>query len=507
MKSRLHSSLATHALLLGFINAGFVLLLGLIMMGTAYHRDLLDFMQAPVRDRILAVSRKIALDLFENDSESWDSLLKREAEGTPFRFVLLDSEGRPIAGEHGEVPASVLRFARSGKTELSYSPRYNQLDRPDRQYSRDNVLLQRDGKTKVYWAGVHVLIHYMDENMYGHGTLIWEFPALWTNSYFFNFWPYILLLGGSLALTMLLWLPAMGMLLRRISRLTNATREIAKGNFNTPLPAVTHHDEIGELTQSIASMARQISSLVHQQQRFVSDAAHELCSPVSRLQIAMELLQGEQRDTAESTLARQQREQRFNDLSEEVQQISELIQDLLYYSRARNGRLPLQSKRMNVGNMIRSTIDREGLTDRVWLEVPENIEINVPEAQVRRAVANLLRNACQHGGGKSLEASSYQDDRGVHIIVRDAGPGLPEEELEAVFAPFYRVEYARTRHTGGTGLGLAIVKSSVEACGGVVTCRNRRPHGLEVEVLLPGPPLRAPRLPVETQVKETATSL
>lgn len=113
----------------------------------------------------------------------------------------------------------------------------------------------------------------------------------------------------------------------RVTQLTSATREIARGNFETTLPTVSN-DEIGQLTESIAMMSRQISGLVHQQQRFVSDAAHEITSPVSRLQIALELLQREQSVPLES---KEERELHLAKLAEDVLQMSELVQDLLYY--------------------------------------------------------------------------------------------------------------------------------------------------------------------------------
>jgi two-component system, OmpR family, sensor histidine kinase CpxA len=69
-------------------------------------------------------------------------------------------------------------------------------------------------------------------------------------------------------------------------------------------------------------------------------------------------------------------------------------------------------------------------------------------------------------------------------VVADRGPGLPEQELEQVFTPFYRLDAARTRETGGAGLGLAIVRTCVEACGGTVVCRNGNAGGLEVVIRL-----------------------
>ena len=87
---------------------------------------------------------------------------------------------------------------------------------------------------------------------------------------------------------------------------------------------------------------------------------------------------------------------------------------------------------------------------------------------------------CERGiGGLPL-----QNADGVLITVSDCGPGLPPDELDRVFTPFYRLDASRNRSTGGAGLGLAIVKSCVEASGGTVQCRNREPHGLAVEIRL-----------------------
>jgi two-component system sensor histidine kinase CpxA len=296
---------------------------------------------------------------------------------------------------------------------------------------------------------------------------------------------------GALLITTFCWLPAARAILKRISRLTRATREIAKGNFDVSLPAPTE-DEIGQLTESVALMSRQIAGLVKQQERFVSDAAHELCSPVSRLQMALELLRsstGEYvlKEGQETAADRAALNSYFSDLAEEVEQMSELIEDLLFYSQARNQRPPAKIQDVEVATTIRSVIDRESLSgDDVIVNVPSSLHVHVSESHLRRALANLLRNARQYAGeaGK-VEIAAHQDHSGVHVLVRDEGPGIPEEELHQVFAPFYRVEYARSRHTGGTGLGLAIVQSSIEACGGTVSCRNRHPSGLEVEMILP----------------------
>lgn len=479
-------SLATRALLLGLINALAVLVLGLVMMKAAYHSGLIAFLEAPVQERIVAASRTISLDLLEYDADSWNTLLKREEQGTPFQFALFNNQGDQIAGEPLHIPATVHEFSSNITAKRTPIPEFEGNERPEYKYTPGNFFLQRDPVTKMYWAGVHVLMRDPNDDMYSHGTLVWRFSSLWTNTYFFNFWPYILTIGSALLLTVLLWLLPVRALLGRVSHLTCATREIAKGNFDASLPPADQ-DEIGQLTESVALMSRQIAGLMHQQERFVSDAAHELCSPVSRLRIAFELLQQANTDSRKETGDTVICERYLGDLTEEVRQMSELIDDLLFYSSAHNQKRPVKTQDIEVASTIRSVIDHEVLLDtEVVINVPSSLHVHVSESHLRRALANLVRNAHQHAGesGK-VEISAHQDQRGVHVLVCDQGPGIPEEELQQVFAPFYRVEYSRSRYTGGTGLGLAIVQSSIEACGGTVSCRNRRPAGLEVEMILP----------------------
>jgi two-component system sensor histidine kinase CpxA len=105
------------------------------------------------------------------------------------------------------------------------------------------------------------------------------------------------------------------------------------------------------------------------------------------------------------------------------------------------------------------------------------------EHLLERALANLVRNAIRHSAGP-VEISAQPVGGEILVVVADSGPGVPEETLQRIFEPFYRVDPSRSRDTGGVGLGLAIVKTCVEACGGRISCRNRQLDGLEVTVHL-----------------------
>jgi two-component system sensor histidine kinase CpxA len=220
-------------------------------------------------------------------------------------------------------------------------------------------------------------------------------------------------------------------------------------------------------------MAERLQGLVTGQKRFLGDIAHELCTPLSRIQMALGIL--EQR-------AGQSCDPYVRDLREEVQQMSGLVGELLSFSKASLARNQLKLQPVKVRDIIAQAAQRE--------VAPEtNLQINVdPDTEaladpnlLQRAFANLLRNAARYAGGNGpILLSSHREADAVVVSVADSGPGVPEQFLARLFDPFFRVDDSRNRQSGGVGLGLTIVKTCIEACGGTVICRNRQPSGLEV---------------------------
>ena len=110
--------------------------------------------------------------------------------------------------------------------------------------------------------------------------------------------------------------------------------------------------------------------------------------------------------------------------------------------------------------------------------------ISMPLA-IKRCLTNLIANAAKFAGNPSVVV---EDGASLVIRICDDGPGIPEEDLERVFEPFYRVESSRNPETGGTGLGLSIARDIAQAHGGSLVLRNRSPHGLEAVLTLPRAP-------------------
>ena len=224
-------------------------------------------------------------------------------------------------------------------------------------------------------------------------------------------------------------------------------------------------------------MAARIDGLIHGQKRFLGDIAHELCSPLARLQMSLGIL--EQRATeADASYIRT--------ASEKAEQIGGLVGELLSFSKASFGGSSIQLRTVRVREVADEAIRREK-TDgaEILVDVPGDLHVSAEPDLLIRAIANLLRNSIRHAAASGpIALRATRDGDEVTVAIADQGPGVPDAELPKIFDAFYRVDSSRTRDTGGIGLGLAIVKTCIDSCSGTVTARNREPHGLEMQIRL-----------------------
>jgi two-component system sensor histidine kinase CpxA len=284
------------------------------------------------------------------------------------------------------------------------------------------------------------------------------------------------------AVALLCWWPFVRGVTGSIRQMDHATEQIAQGRFDRHV-ILERRDELGHLGEQINRMAGRLAGFVKHQKRFLGDIAHELSAPIARIQFALGIL--EQRvDSPQQT--------HVAALRDEIQEMSALVNELLAFSKAgmQPDQAPLKSVELApiVARAISHQVPGSGA---IQADIPPRLFVMAHEPYLLRAISNLLRNALRYAGEAgpivvSARAETNAEGSPVTLTVADCGPGLPEESLDEVFAPFYRPEASRSRDTGGAGLGLAIVKSCVEACRGTVVCRNRKPSGLEVAISLIG---------------------
>ena len=278
---------------------------------------------------------------------------------------------------------------------------------------------------------------------------------------------------------MLCWWPFIHRVTQSIRQMDRATEKIAQGRFDRHVTQ-SRRDELGHLGEQINPWL-DATRVVERRRRFLGNIAHEL-SPDARIQFALGILEQKIEEPQQTHVAV---------LRDEGEEMSELVNELLMFSKA--GMLPGDTplKRVELGSVVQRAVSHQMPgAGTIQVAVAPSLAVLAYEPYLLRAISNLFRNALRYAGegGPILVTARNEGDK-VLLTVADCGTGLPEQSLDEVFAPFYRPEAARSRDTGGAGLGLAIVKSCVAACRGTVACRNREPSGLEVTISLAAAPL------------------
>jgi len=245
-------------------------------------------------------------------------------------------------------------------------------------------------------------------------------------------------------------------LTRRLQRLQMRVDELGAGELAARVD-VEGRDEIAALATSFNRAADRIQHLVEAQKQTLAAASHELRSPLARIRMAFELL--EQSDTPA-----EKRQDLRRRVERDINDLDDLIEELLLVSR-----LDTVS-----GTPANEPIDLLGLAAEEASRVDASAagspcEINGDKRLLRRLIRNLLENANKHGGGKAIEISVEPTPNGARLRVRDHGPGVPKDERERIFDPFFRSE-TRAEDNGGVGLGLYLVRQIARRHGGDVVC-------------------------------------
>jgi two-component system sensor histidine kinase CpxA len=335
--------------------------------------------------------------------------------------------------------------------------------------------LETTSSPKAWWFIVRLPLP--QEARQGATSLVLMTESLTAGGLLLDFTPWIWGGAGLLLLTSLLWLPLVRGITRRVAGMKTATARIAEGHFDAQVPD-KGRDELAELATGINRMATRLSGFVSGQKRFLGDIAHELCTPLARMQMAGAAL--EQR-------APQELRARVADITSELEGMSQMVGELLDFSRAGLAPQTVALSTVPLHPLIEQVLAREGVPpEQARLTVAPELSVPGNSALLSRAIANVVRNALRYAGPDlRLEIRAGSIDRECILTISDNGPGVPESALPSLFDPFFRLEAARDRESGGTGLGLAIVQTCISACAGAVTARNRAGGGLEVEFRLP----------------------
>jgi len=541
---RVRFPISAKILLWFFLNLAFLGAAAWIFARVQLRFGLDSLLAGPVNDRLQTMGEVLARQFTERPSAEWPGILESSAASYHVQLALYRNDGQPLAGTVPTPPPEVLRKiieARpregprdrpedrrdrppqdrppEGRHDSSAPPPRegnpppdDRRPRPDQPPPHDRPREQgpppaiqggypksilRTTQPDLYWVFLRMPVVDRTTRPPMPTTLVLATSSLRGGGLLFDFTPWIIGGAAVFAFSVLMWVPLVRGITRALRQMTGAAEAIAQGRFETQVPA-DRADELGRLGTALNDMSGRLREFFTGQKRFLGDIAHELCSPLARMEMALGILDQRADEKQHAYVA---------DVRDELRHMSELVHELLSFSKAGVGGKNVELKPVPLATLAGRVVAREAKErGGVIVDVPTQLAVLAEPELLARALGNVIRNALRYanptnagtGEGFSYRPALQSDGRAtgpimvsaresgdrVILSVTDSGPGVPESALHRLFDPFFRPESARTRETGGAGLGLAIVKSCVEACGGTVTARNVTPNGLQVDISL-----------------------
>ncbi len=269
-----------------------------------------------------------------------------------------------------------------------------------------------------------------------------------------------------------------------IATLTKGIQRMGRGDLSVRVP-VRGSGELRRLSETFNVMSEKLELLDKSRNQFVSNASHELKTPLSTMKILLEnIIYQPEMDAGLRT-------EFLTDVNREIDRLNLIISDLLTLVSMDSKTMRLNRETFRFADVVTDVVHRlsvvaEKRRQEVKLQVSDSCEMYADMAKLTQVVYNIMDNAIKYTPeGGLIRVRLNRSGRDAILRVSDNGPGIPKEDQPHIFDRFYRVDKARSRDTGGTGLGLSIVNQLVLMHGGSVSVQSEEGHGSTFTVELP----------------------
>lgn len=268
-------------------------------------------------------------------------------------------------------------------------------------------------------------------------------------------------------------------LARPMARLSRVARALGEGDL-AARARLRRNDELGDLGRAFDEMADRLGATLRAQTELLANASHELRTPLARIRVALDLAH-----EGDAELAREQ----LGEIAQDLEELETLVSDILLMARLdlqrdepAAPRQPLRLEPLAVRELADGAAERFAQAHpgrELLVEVADDLPTIVADrVLLRRVITNLLDNAAKYSDAdRPIALRARAEPGAVRIEVEDEGLGIDAEDLERVFAPFFRSDRSRDRATGGVGLGLALARRVVEAHGGAIRAESAPGRG------------------------------
>ncbi|QNU07347.1 HAMP domain-containing histidine kinase [Peribacillus butanolivorans] len=264
-------------------------------------------------------------------------------------------------------------------------------------------------------------------------------------------------------------------LTRPLITMKEATTKLSKGNFSVSVP-VRSKDELGELAQSIQSLANELNYLKKERNEFLASISHELRTPLTYIKGYADIARRKDLDIPERT-------QYLEIIHEESKRLNSLLDELFNIARMDVNTFTISKETVPLSSFLQSVYEKvlPAFTNKniqLNLECKDNLFMDIDPSRFEQVLLNLLDNALKYSNEYTVTTIKATELIGsISISIIDQGVGIPRADIPHVFDRLYRVEKSRARATGGFGLGLSIVKQLVEVQGGTISVKSSIEQG------------------------------
>ncbi len=257
----------------------------------------------------------------------------------------------------------------------------------------------------------------------------------------------------------------------RIERLKQTVERVGRGELSARV-IIEGNDEIAALARSFNDSSQKIQDLLRANQQLLANASHELRSPLARVRIAAELLSEKSQQTQSTAM---------QEIRLSIQELDHLIDEILTGASLQQVGINEADALCNASAILSTECQRLGIE---YTQSKMNYSLKMPAKLFSRMVRNLLENAKKYGSQKKVTVFIKQIDATVLIHVCDLGIGVPEQDVERIFEPFFRRKGA-SEISGGVGLGLSLARQIARQYGGDIVCSPNQPCGSVFEISIP----------------------
>jgi len=270
--------------------------------------------------------------------------------------------------------------------------------------------------------------------------------------------------------------------LNPIAEMTKMTKEIKAQNLNLRLNVTNAKDELKELVITFNEMMDRIESAYNKQNQFVSDASHELRTPISVIQGYTRMLERWGKDDPEVL------SEAIDAIGKEAENMKELVDKLLFIARNDKDTLILNKEKFSLSEMMEELAKETRLVDKLHViedSIEKDIEITGDRNRLKQAMRIFVDNAQKYTEpGKKIEIRLNREENRVILSVRDEGCGIDNNDIQNIFDRFYRADRSRDRNKGGHGLGLSIARIIILRHGGKIHVKSKLGEGSTFSVIL-----------------------